>query len=108
MRICKITVLPRLLKEKYIKGVDEERPAVISVNTLIASFAVNDFLARLHPFRDDSNEDIDAIIFSLSQMRFAGLNDKFPIDENLSKYTGVGDCSPLIGVTGLSEVKSDV
>lgn len=95
------------LKEKYIKGVDEERPAVISVNTLIASFAVNDLLARLHPFRDDSNEDIEAITFCLSQMRFAGLNDKFPIDENLSKYAGIGDQSPLLGVTGLSKVEKD-
>jgi hypothetical protein len=93
------------LKEKYIKGVDEERPAVISVNTLIASLAVNDFLARLHPYRDDPNEDIEAIVFSLSQMRFAGLNDKYTKDEYLSRYAGIGDSSPLLGMTGLSEVK---
>ena len=92
------------LGEKYIKGVDENRPAVISVNTTVASFAVNDFLARLHPYRDDPNEYIEAIVFNFSQMRFAGLNDKYPIDERLSKYTGFGDSSPLLGLTGLSEV----
>ena len=34
-------------------GVDETRPAVISVNFVAASVAVNDFLARLNDYRSD-------------------------------------------------------
>jgi hypothetical protein len=41
----------------YIRGVAEDRPAVVSVNTQIASTAVNEFLARLHPYRYDDNAD---------------------------------------------------
>ena len=57
------------LQEGYILGVPEDRPAVISVNSLYASLAVNELLARLHPFRDDPNGEYEAVTFSLSQMR---------------------------------------
>ena len=39
------------VKSKYIMGVQEGRPAVISVNMHYASLAVIELLARLHPFR---------------------------------------------------------
>ena len=42
----------RQLEEGYLRGVEEDRPAVISVNMFFASLAVNDFLARLHPYRN--------------------------------------------------------
>ena len=45
------------VKAGYIKGVDEDRPAVISINMQMASTAVNEFLARLHPYRYDDNAD---------------------------------------------------
>jgi hypothetical protein len=38
-----------LLEEGYIRGVAEDRPAVIQLNSLIANLAVNELLARLHP-----------------------------------------------------------
>lgn len=38
-------------KEGYIKGSKVESPAVISVNGFCATAAVNEFLARIHPFR---------------------------------------------------------
>jgi hypothetical protein len=43
------------LKEGYIKGVREDRPAVVQLNGLIASLAVSELLAGLHPYRDDPN-----------------------------------------------------
>lgn len=43
--------------EGYIRGVDENRPAVISVNAQLASMLVNEFLARLHPYRYDDNRE---------------------------------------------------
>ena len=48
------------LQSKYIVGVQEDRPAVISVNMHIASVAINELLARLHPFRTEPNGDYAA------------------------------------------------
>ncbi len=44
-----------LRRQRYIQGIDEDRPAVISVNTFFAAVAVNDFLARIHGFRNADN-----------------------------------------------------
>ena len=43
------------LKRGYIEGVEEDRPAVVSVNTYFASLGVIELLARLHAFRSDTN-----------------------------------------------------
>lgn len=39
----------------YIRGVRVDSPAVISINTQTAALAVNEALARLHPFRTQPN-----------------------------------------------------
>lgn len=52
----------------YIQNVDEDRPAVISVNTVFSGLIVNEFLARLHDFRDERGDTYGMIGFSLSQM----------------------------------------
>jgi hypothetical protein len=61
----------RLVEEKYVRGVPVERPAVVSVNTLFASLAVNEILARLHPYRLDPNGRFAAVRFSLSHALYA-------------------------------------
>jgi hypothetical protein len=58
----------RRFKVGYIRGIREDRPAVISVNMHFASMAINEFLARLHPFRDDANADFAWVSSSLTQM----------------------------------------
>jgi|GEM_PF-140456 len=86
----------------YIAGVVEHRPAVISVNTFAASLAVNELLARLHPFREESNREYASVTFSLSSMEL--IND--PEDgrcEILRRHIGKGDTTPLLGLTELSE-----
>jgi hypothetical protein len=45
------------LRAGYIHGIEEDRPAVVSINMQMASIAVNEFLARLHPYRYDDNAD---------------------------------------------------
>lgn len=87
---------------KYIEGIDEDRPAVISINTLLASLAVNDFLARIHQFRDDTNDEIAAIRFSLTQTRMIVENEGSPCSL-LSPDVGQGDTIPLLGIPDLSE-----
>ncbi|MBW4590161.1 ThiF family adenylyltransferase [Aetokthonos hydrillicola Thurmond2011] len=90
------------IKDGYIRGAREDRPAVISVNMFIASLAVNDFLARLHPYREEPNSAIASIEFSLSSLEF------FPEPESescmmLRHAVGLGDREPLLGVMELVE-----
>ena len=92
------------LQSKYIKGVQEDRPAVISVNTLIASLAINEFLARIHPFRDDPNSIYSTIGISLTQSRLIKNEEDAPDIpcEILRKYVGRGDIVPLLDMPSLS------
>jgi len=90
------------VRSKYIRGINEEKPAVISVNTLIASLAINDFLARLHPFRDDPNEELESLGISLTQNRLI-IGEKTEPCPILAKYVGCGDIRPLLDMPALSE-----
>ena len=90
------------VEDGYIRGVEEHRPAVISVNMFIASLAVNDFLARLHPYREESNSEIASIEFSLGSLEL------FPDPEDepcalLYDAVGRGDMEPLLGLMELVE-----
>ena len=55
------------VRSKYITGAQEERPAVISVNLQYAAMAVNEFLARLHPYRDDAKAEFAVHRLSITQ-----------------------------------------
>lgn len=89
------------LKEKYIIGVQEDRPAVVSVNTLFAALAVNELLARLHPYRDDSNSGFARYGMSLTQGRIWAEpdGDACPV---LARKVGKGDVRPPLGMPELS------
>ncbi len=90
------------LKEGYVRGVAEDRPAVIQLNALIASLAINEFLARLHPYRQDSNADYAILRVSLSH----GIWDHYADEERcavLARHLGRGDCAPLLDAPELSE-----
>ena len=84
------------LAEGYIKGAKVESPAVVSINGLCATIAINDFLARLHPFRYDSNAEICWQTFDLVNNAFSS-NQDGPVCQILNKYVGRGDMSPLLG-----------
>lgn len=90
------------VEDGYIVGVVEHRPAVISVNTFAASLAVNDLLARLHPFREESNREYASITFSLSSMELISEPEEGRC-EILRRHVGKGDTTPLLGLTELSE-----
>lgn len=89
------------LKEKYIVGVQEDRPAVISVNMQLASTAVNEFLARLHNYRDDGNGPFAVNRVSLTQAQTYYEPDGEPC-RALARHTGRGDVSPLLELPELS------
>jgi len=91
-------------EEKYIVGVQEERPAVISVNVLIASLAVNELLARIHRFRDDENENYAATRVSLTQAQTYYEPDGEPC-RMFAQHAGRGDVSPLLEMPELSVLR---
>lgn len=90
------------VEDGYIAGVPAHRPAVISVNMLAASLAVNELLARIHPFREEPNNTSASVIFSLSSMEL------MPEPEEgrcgiLAGSVGKGDVKPLLGQMDLAE-----
>lgn len=93
-----------LLKEGYVRGVRVDRPAVISVNMLVASLAVNDFLARLHPYRLDSNAGFATQTVSLTQGEFITVPEGEPCSMFAARV-GRGDTRPLLDMPELSEGK---
>lgn len=91
----------RKMKAGYIHGVREDRPAVVSVNMHFASLGVNEFLARLHPYRDDPNSDFAWVSISLTQMHRYAKPDGTACPR-LSRYVGRGDLNPLLDMPFLS------
>ncbi len=89
------------VKEGYLRGVVEDRPAVIQLNSLIASLAINELLARIHPFRLDANNEYATTRVSL----FHGIweheseGSACPI---LARHLGRGDTDPPLDWPELS------
>lgn len=90
----------RRREEKYIRGVAEDRPAVISVNTIFAGLAVTELLARLHPFRVDSNAEWSATRMSVSGGFLKG-EPESSADEGLARRVGRGDTIPPLDYAAL-------
>lgn len=89
-----------LRRQKYIDGVEEDRPAVISVNALAASLVVNEMLARLHPYRADPNQRFASVRLAFSDM----LLDVEPETRQgaMKRALGRGDVHPLLDMSDLS------
>lgn len=90
-----------LAHEGYIKGIQEDRPAVIQLNSLIASLAVNELLARLHPYRLDANSNFAVHRISISHGIYEYLPDGEPC-AILARHVGRGDVEPLLDMPELS------
>lgn len=84
----------------YIVDVEVDSPAVVSINTQIASMAVNEFLARLHPFRYDSNENFAVTRVSFTDFYVQNEGDGEE-DSYLKKYVGRGDVTPMLNISEL-------
>jgi hypothetical protein len=91
----------RQVKEGYLRGVQEDRPAVISVNMFFASLAVNEFLARIHPYRTRPNGEFAYLGGSLSEMNFYPEQESLCC-ELLARHVGRGDVAPLLERASLS------
>lgn len=91
----------RRIKEGYLRGVEEDRPAVISVNMFFASLAVNELLARIHGYRNRSNTDYAWTAGSLTEMQFYPEPESTPCSV-LERHVGRGDVIPLLERPALS------
>ena len=90
-----------LLAEGYIRGVQEDRPAVIQLNSLIASLAINELLARVHPYRLDTNDQYAVTRVSLSHGIF-GYEPEGEACEIIGRHVGKGDVEPPLDWAELS------
>lgn len=95
------------LRAGYIHGVDEDRPAVISINMQMASTAVNEFLARLHPYRYDDNAE--SAVVRTSFIQASEYREREPSASGMfSAHIGKGDVTPLLSMPELSEPEDTI
>jgi hypothetical protein len=90
----------RQVKEGYMPGLDEEAPAVISVNMRAACMIVQEFIARVFPYRLDGNEKFARTEFALAieEYDYYSEND-FKGIKNGAYASGLR--SPLLGLAYL-------
>lgn len=89
------------LKVGYIKGIREDNPAVISVNMSASAAAVNELLARLHPYRFSPNAAFAIRRICLSDGDASTDEtdgDQCPV---MARWVGTGDQKPFLGLMGL-------
>jgi hypothetical protein len=87
--------------EGYLRGVDEDRPAVIPVNMFFSSLVVQEFLGRLHPFRNAPNRSYSVVRGNLMEPYLVTEPDGDPCDL-LRRHVGRGDLEPLLERPDLS------
>lgn len=92
-----------LRRAGYIRNVREDRPAVISVNMVLAGMAVNELLARIHGFRDEPNREYATIGVSISQVAFYPEPERDQPCKVMRQHIGRGDVIPLLEQAELSE-----
>lgn len=69
-----------------------------------AALAVLEFLARLHPYRDEPNSEYASYTISFSQARICTESEQEPCS-TLVKNVGRGDVRPLLNNPELSEME---
>jgi ThiF family len=101
MRRTNLEQFTALAKEGYVHGASVGAPAVISLNGFAASHAVNEMLARIHPFRLDDNSEFRYQNLSLRDGAWLRIPDGTPC-KVISRRVGRGDCAPLLDNPSLS------
>ena len=86
------------LKEGYLKGFAEEAPSVLTLNMIGAALAVEEWMARVFPYRHDANSEHNRLFFSLAgrEFEYEKTDDK-PFSE-LDDLKGKGLRYPLLGL----------
>jgi len=95
----------RQVEDGYIRGIGAHRPAVISVNMFASGLAVNELLARLHPFREEPNSAYASVTFSLASVELIYEAEE-GICDILGGKVGFGDTEPPLGLMELAKRRS--
>lgn len=95
------------LKDGYIKGIREDNPAVISVNMSASAAAVNELLARLHPYRFRPNGAFAIRKICLSDGDASADEADGISCPVMARWVGMGDQNPFLGLMGLGGLESD-
>ncbi|MFM0011513.1 ThiF family adenylyltransferase [Paraburkholderia sediminicola] len=90
-----------MVKVGYVRGVSVDRPAVISLNMLVAAYAVNEMLARLTPYRVEPNSAFAQRRISLSDPLASSNQPDSNACLAFAKRVGFGTTEPLLGLMGL-------
>jgi len=89
-------------KQKYIKGRDEEQPAVISLNMVASSNAVLEWLSRLYPFKNELNHNkFDTVRINLAESCISTNEERTPCPV-MRKLLASGDRNPLLNLPELT------
>jgi hypothetical protein len=93
-----------LLKQKYIEGVDVDRPAVISINMIVSGFGITEFLNRIHPFKDDPAREYARVMIDCCGGCIENTQeDEFDQDPDASRWAGRGLCKPFLRMPELDQ-----
>jgi hypothetical protein len=87
--------------EGYLRGIAEDRPAVVTVNGIFASLAVQEFLARIHPYRNQPNNRYSYVGGNLAEMQLHAEGEGAPC-ALLARHVGRGDTKPILDLAGMS------
>jgi hypothetical protein len=90
-----------MVKQGYVKGQDVERPAVISLNMMVASVAVNEMLARLVPYRAEPNSAFAQRRLNLTDPLASRDDNDGEVCSTFAKRVGLGSLEPLLGMPEL-------
>ncbi|AYL96532.1 ThiF family adenylyltransferase [Mucilaginibacter celer] len=91
-----------LIKNAYIKNINVSSPAVISVNMMVASHAINEFLNRIHGYKAERPNNYAGSIIDLSENCIVNVDEEsYPTDLYLRKKVGRGDMIPYLEMPDL-------
>lgn len=87
----------------YIRGVNVDQPAVISVNMEAAATAMNELLARMHPYRVQHNRKFAIRRTCLSDPDASEHGEEGAVCPAMLHMVGTGDQVPFLGMPGIGE-----
>jgi hypothetical protein len=91
------------VRQGYIHNANVDRPAVISVNMQISSIAVNEFLNRLHKYKDGHPANFAKITMDYTWNCIENIPEwSFEVDKVNQKWRGFGDCKPFLRMPELN------
>jgi len=83
--------------EKYVRGAQEKSPTVLPLNMAMAGLAVMDLMARLHPYRGESNAKFAVQCLNFQQGKLIRETESAPCPL-FAPTCGCGDIEPFLGL----------